>query len=210
MWVPSLSQEDPLEKEMTTHSSIPAREIPWTEKPGGLQSMRSQEVGHDLATEHEHTHYSHTHDLQPRRSHEEKGSNTITEKACGPVWWSLETPSSFAFGRPYWVNLEHLGQGSHIHFLKFLSCNVWLILGRYNTSILNQMVCPRGDTVSWASNDTSFSEISLVLFNHIWRSWRNSCYFMNWLVTNKYKWDVSMMKHLGQTRNAQNSEAKYL
>ena len=41
-WVRSLGQEDPLEKEMTTHSSIPAWEIPWTEGPGGLQSMESQ------------------------------------------------------------------------------------------------------------------------------------------------------------------------
>ena len=35
-----LGREDPLEKEMATHSSIPAWEIPWTEEPGGLQSMR--------------------------------------------------------------------------------------------------------------------------------------------------------------------------
>ena len=42
MWVQSLSQEDPLEKEMATHSSILAWEIPWTEEPGGLQSMGSQ------------------------------------------------------------------------------------------------------------------------------------------------------------------------
>ena len=41
-WVLSLDQEDPLGKEMATHSSILAREIPWTEKPGGLQSMGSQ------------------------------------------------------------------------------------------------------------------------------------------------------------------------
>ena len=41
-WVQSLSQEDPFEKEIATHSSILAREIPWTEEPGGL---------HDLATE---------------------------------------------------------------------------------------------------------------------------------------------------------------
>ena len=41
-WVRSLGQEDPLEKEMTTHSSIPAWEIPWTEGPGGLQSMGLQ------------------------------------------------------------------------------------------------------------------------------------------------------------------------
>ena len=42
-WVPSLDQEDPLEKGMATHSSIFACRIPGTEKPGGLQSMRSQE-----------------------------------------------------------------------------------------------------------------------------------------------------------------------
>ena len=38
MWVRSLGGEDPLEKEMATHSSIPAWRIPWTEEPGGLQS----------------------------------------------------------------------------------------------------------------------------------------------------------------------------
>ena len=41
-WVQSLSREDPLEKEMATHSSIVAWRIPWTEKPGGLQPMGSQ------------------------------------------------------------------------------------------------------------------------------------------------------------------------
>ena len=44
MWVQSLGQEDPLEKEMATHSSILAWEITWTEEPGGLQSMGSQRV----------------------------------------------------------------------------------------------------------------------------------------------------------------------
>ena len=39
--------EDPLEKEKATHSSILAWRIPWTEKPGGLQSMELQKVGHD-------------------------------------------------------------------------------------------------------------------------------------------------------------------
>ena len=43
----SLGQEDPLEKETATHSSIHAWKIPWTEEPGGLQSMGSQRVGHD-------------------------------------------------------------------------------------------------------------------------------------------------------------------
>ena len=45
--VQSLGQEDPLEEEMATHSSILAWRIPWTEEPGGLQSMGSQRVGHD-------------------------------------------------------------------------------------------------------------------------------------------------------------------
>ena len=44
-WVQSLGQEDPLEKEMATHSSILAWKIPWTEEPDGLQSMGLQRVG---------------------------------------------------------------------------------------------------------------------------------------------------------------------
>ena len=46
-WVPSLGLEDPLEKEIATHSSILAWKISWTEEPGGLQSMGSQRVGHN-------------------------------------------------------------------------------------------------------------------------------------------------------------------
>ena len=46
-WVRSLGWEDPLEKEMATHSSVFAWRIPWAEKPGSLQSMGSQRVGHD-------------------------------------------------------------------------------------------------------------------------------------------------------------------
>ena len=46
-WVQSLGQEDPLEEGMATYSSILAWRIPWTEEPGGLQSMGSQRVGHD-------------------------------------------------------------------------------------------------------------------------------------------------------------------
>ena len=48
--VQSLGWDNPLEKEMATHSSIPAWEITWTEEPGGLQSMGSQRVREDLAT----------------------------------------------------------------------------------------------------------------------------------------------------------------
>ena len=51
-WVGSLCWEDPLEKEMATHSSILAWEIPWTEEPAGPQTMGLKRVGYDLATEH--------------------------------------------------------------------------------------------------------------------------------------------------------------
>ena len=46
-WVQSLGGEDPLEEEMTTHSSILAWRIPWTEEPGEIQFIGSQRVGHD-------------------------------------------------------------------------------------------------------------------------------------------------------------------
>ena len=46
-WVGSLGREDPLEEGMATHSSVLAWKIPWREEPGGLQSMRSQRLGHN-------------------------------------------------------------------------------------------------------------------------------------------------------------------
>ena len=49
MWVRSLGQEDPLEEETATHSSILAQKIPWKEEPGGLQSMGLQKVSHNGA-----------------------------------------------------------------------------------------------------------------------------------------------------------------
>ena len=52
MQVRSLGQEDPLEKEMATHSSTLAWEIPWTEEPGGLQSLDSQSVEHNWVCMH--------------------------------------------------------------------------------------------------------------------------------------------------------------
>ena len=52
--VRSLGQEDPLEEEMATHSSILSWRIPWTEESGRLQSMGLQRVGHNWATEHTH------------------------------------------------------------------------------------------------------------------------------------------------------------
>ena len=52
-WVQSLGWEGSPKKEMATHSSILAQEIPWTEDPGGLQSTGLQWVRHDLATKHQ-------------------------------------------------------------------------------------------------------------------------------------------------------------
>ena len=53
-WVLSLGREDSLEEEMATYCSVLAWEIPWTEEPGGLQSMGLQRVRHHVNTEHTH------------------------------------------------------------------------------------------------------------------------------------------------------------
>ena len=54
MWIRSLSQDDLLEEELATHSSILALKIPWTEDPGGLMSIGLQRIGHNQTTEHTH------------------------------------------------------------------------------------------------------------------------------------------------------------
>ena len=58
-WVQSLGWEDPLEEGLATHSSILAWRIPWTEGPGGLQSVQSQNVRHDWVTKHSTAHTKH-------------------------------------------------------------------------------------------------------------------------------------------------------
>ena len=63
--VRSLGQEEPLEKELTTHSGILPWEIQWTEEPGGYSPCGCKRIGHDLETkQHQHTHttqHTHTH-----------------------------------------------------------------------------------------------------------------------------------------------------
>ena len=59
-WVPSLDQDNRLEKQMATHSNIPTWKIPWIEEPGGQHSMGLQTADHDLATECART-CAHTH-----------------------------------------------------------------------------------------------------------------------------------------------------
>lgn len=60
----------------------------------------------------------------------------------GGTWRKV---SVFVFGRAFWVNLEHVAEGSHIHFLKFLSSNMWEILCSHHKFTLNQMGCLSGD-----------------------------------------------------------------
>ena len=57
-WVPSLSQEDPLEKGVATHPVFMPEESSWTKEPGGLQSMGLQRIGHDWATNTFHVYMS--------------------------------------------------------------------------------------------------------------------------------------------------------
>ena len=73
MQVQSLGQRDPPEKEMTTHSSILAWEISWTEEPGRLLSMGSQRVRHDLARKTQNTHDCHMSELHTRLSRQTTG-----------------------------------------------------------------------------------------------------------------------------------------
>ena len=83
-WVSSMGQEDPLEKEMATCSGILAWRNPWTEKPDGLQSMGSQRVRHDWAT-NTHTH-THTH------THRSKQSHVYYDCNCLLVWKDMCLP----------------------------------------------------------------------------------------------------------------------
>ena len=53
-WILSLGRDDPLEEEMATYSSILAWESPWTEEPGGVQSIVLQKLGHDWTSKHTH------------------------------------------------------------------------------------------------------------------------------------------------------------
>ena len=88
--VPFMGQEDPLEEEVATHSSILAWKIPWTEEPGGLQSMRSQKVRQLNAHVHTHTHVKN----QLAYCKRELLLSSI-EFFCIPFSsWNAQTPSS--------------------------------------------------------------------------------------------------------------------
>ena len=105
MQVWSLGQEDSLEKEMATHSSILAWRIPWTEEPGGLQSMGSQRVRHDWTTNtHTHTH---------RHTHRHTHTHPVIQKSYTWVfiqekWQSKqsEVAQKTCIGLPCWLGGE--------------------------------------------------------------------------------------------------------
>ena len=86
--VPSLGQEDPLEKEMATHSSILSWRIPVIEQPGGLRSLRLQRVDTTACT------HTHTHTL----SHSSRGWRSEIKVSA---YWSLLRPFSFAYRWPF-------------------------------------------------------------------------------------------------------------
>ena len=87
-WVWSLGREDPLEKEMATHSSTLAWTIPWMEEPGRLQSMGSKTVRHNWATSlSSHTHIRH---------------QTFTEYHSHPWTWKIRLPDL----TPYWAGIS--------------------------------------------------------------------------------------------------------
>ena len=89
MWVWSLGWEDPLEKEMATHSSILAWETPRTEEPGGLLSKGPQRIRHDWA----HTHHTtHTHTRQcmiraPLKGTEQPLTGKLVQISRKVAWW---------------------------------------------------------------------------------------------------------------------------
>ena len=92
-WVQSLGHEDPLEKGMATHSSIPAWKISWTEEPGGLQSMGPQRVEHNRAT---NTHFiaffkriHHRHLIAGQSGKRCTWVNLVTRQEKMPSWFSV-------------------------------------------------------------------------------------------------------------------------
>ena len=115
--VQSLGREDPLEREMATHASILAWRIPWTEEPGGLQSMVSRRVRHYWVTNaHTHTHtrvhvHTHTHTV----------SKIVPRHPYGFGSWgsTLKALMKFSFG-DFGTILQYLwdfylGQSISIH-----------------------------------------------------------------------------------------------
>ena len=83
-WVPSLGREDPLEDEMAAHASILAWRISWTEEPGGLQSMGSQELDMTWRPKH-HRHRLHSKQYSVERMGQMHGDCRVPEESFSEV-----------------------------------------------------------------------------------------------------------------------------
>ena len=120
----SLGQEDPLEEETATHSSIFAWEIPRTAESGRLQSMRLQSIGHNWATEHEHMEYKlEAHQLFPNKL----ALNLRSEKAISIIQINV-TGINISGWRYRWRYYEDIDEGKHI-WLRNQKKLVWLEYG---------------------------------------------------------------------------------
>ena len=97
MPVPSLRQEDPLEKEMAAHSSIIAWEIPFTEKPGGLQSLGLQRERQEGSTEHTKSRFLTKHPVKGAFKEQE---TLLTFLPCPLSFLSLTVPILPRFSSP--------------------------------------------------------------------------------------------------------------
>ena len=110
--VPSLVQEDPLEKGMATHSNILAWRIPWIEEPGRLQSKGSQRVRHDRVTRHANMHALRQNKLENFKN----WSSLIGSPSC--------TISSIRFRSKFTImTKQKIGSKEHLHW-RF---NIWYL-----------------------------------------------------------------------------------
>ena len=157
-WVHFLDWENPLEKGLATHSSIPAWRIPWTEEPGGLQSIGSQRVRHNWRTNTFTFHIKVTFDLTlvflhaPAKKTKKQtvslklGSSVLTSSSPGPprliiavIYWTLEWIGSGGpmelkdfFTFPQSTKSLPLEKTLSKHWIKstLLSLTDWIILGK--------------------------------------------------------------------------------
>lgn len=94
-------------------------------------------------------------------------ATSLLNKVLSP--WGMEIASATDFGNPHWVNLEHVGQSSKTHFLKFLLSNVWEILSRYNKFILNQIGCLIGDRANRSPRFPRMIQFYSIIFEDLER-----------------------------------------
>ena len=168
--VRSLDGEDLLEKEMATHSSIPAWKIPWTEEPGRLQSMGSQRVGHDWATSLSLSLY--------------KWGKTGTEKLSNLPWSHSCWTSEMRFEARWWGTISYHpwrpilpGSLSSQEVFPWIcrSLLLWphIIVCQRASSRIPGFLVKRSTklafTLRWLSSRACFPQIQWWLFYHGWQ-----------------------------------------